>query len=83
VISFGVVRGAIQVPPDGNPVLLGPDHQTTGGYPLAGVVCEADWPLAAQLCPGAQLTFREISISEARFTLVRVMQDFERTIGAL
>jgi antagonist of KipI len=63
--SLGVVRGAIQVPPGGNPVILSADHQTTGGYPLLGVVAQADWPILAQLQPGDSLRFVEISREEA------------------
>ncbi|HKP53493.1 MAG TPA: 5-oxoprolinase subunit PxpB [Chloroflexia bacterium] len=63
--SLGVVRGAIQLPPGGNPVVLGADHQTTGGYPLLGVVAQADWPALAQLQPGDHLRFMEISREEA------------------
>lgn len=66
IASFGVVRGAIQLSLGGNPVILGADHQTTGGYPLIGVVAEADWPQLAQLCPGSRVRFREISVGEAR-----------------
>ena len=40
--SEGATRGAIQVPPNGLPVILGPDHPVTGGYPVAGVVVDAD-----------------------------------------
>ena len=63
--SFGVVRGAIQVPPGGQPVVLSADHQTTGGYPLLGVVAQADWPILAQLRPGDRVRFVEISRNEA------------------
>jgi KipI family sensor histidine kinase inhibitor len=65
LISFGVVRGAIQLPPDGSPLLLNVDHQTTGGYPLLGVVIRADWPLVAQLAPGATVRFKEVTVDEA------------------
>jgi antagonist of KipI len=64
--SFGVVRGAIQLPPGGAPVVLGVDHQTTGGYPLLGVVIEADLPILAQLAPGATVRFVPGSVEEAR-----------------
>jgi len=40
--SRPMVRGAIEVPPDGQPIVLGPEHPTTGGYPLIGVVASAD-----------------------------------------
>jgi biotin-dependent carboxylase-like uncharacterized protein len=44
LLSHGVVRGAVQLPPDGTPLILLADHQTTGGYPVAGVVARADHP---------------------------------------
>ncbi len=56
--SEGVVTGAIQVPPSGQPIVLGPDHPTTGGYPVLAVVSAADLPLAGQLAPGASVRFR-------------------------
>jgi allophanate hydrolase subunit 2 len=50
--------GALQVPPDGRPVLFGPDAPTTGGYPVVAVVREVDLDLAAQLRPGETVRFR-------------------------
>jgi biotin-dependent carboxylase-like uncharacterized protein len=50
--SEGTTRGAIQVPPNGLPVILGPDHPVTGGYPVVGVVVAADMDKVAQLRPG-------------------------------
>ncbi|TGD89801.1 5-oxoprolinase/urea amidolyase family protein [Mycolicibacterium sp. CH28] len=50
--SEGAARGAIQVPPNGQPVILGPDHPVTGGYPVIGVVIDADTDKAAQVRPG-------------------------------
>lgn len=50
--SEGATRGAIQVPPNGLPVILGPDHPVTGGYPVAGVVVERDIDTLAQVRPG-------------------------------
>lgn len=50
--SEGATRGAIQVPPNGLPVILGPDHPVTGGYPVAGVVVDADIDKVAQIRPG-------------------------------
>ncbi|MFL5804293.1 MAG: biotin-dependent carboxyltransferase family protein [Roseiflexaceae bacterium] len=64
--SLGVLPGVVQVPPDGAPILLMADAQTTGGYPIAGVVIGADLPLAAQLLPGDRLRFALASIEEAR-----------------
>jgi biotin-dependent carboxylase-like uncharacterized protein len=50
--SEGATRGAIQVPPNGLPVILGPDHPVTGGYPVIGVVGDADIDKIAQIRPG-------------------------------
>jgi biotin-dependent carboxylase-like uncharacterized protein len=50
--SEGATRGAIQVPPNGLPVILGPDHPVTGGYPVIGVVAERDIDKVAQVRPG-------------------------------
>lgn len=55
--SEGVVRGAIQVPPGGQPVILGPDHPVTGGYPVIGVITDHDVDLAAQVRPGQTARF--------------------------
>lgn len=59
--SEGVVRGAIQVPPSGEPVLFLSDHPVTGGYPVVAVVLCADVDLAAQARPGQPIQFREVS----------------------
>jgi biotin-dependent carboxylase-like uncharacterized protein len=53
--SEGAARGAIQVPPNGLPVILGPDHPVTGGYPVAGVMIDEDIDKLAQLRPGQQV----------------------------
>lgn len=53
----GMVAGALQVPPDGNPVLFLADHPVTGGYPVIAVVRSADLPRAAQLRPGDRIRF--------------------------
>ncbi|OBG35298.1 allophanate hydrolase [Mycobacterium alsense] len=50
--SEGIARGAIQVPPNGLPVILGPDHPVTGGYPVVGVVTDEDVEKIAQVRPG-------------------------------
>lgn len=56
--SEGVVRGAVQLPPDGRPVIFGPDRPTTGGYPVVGVLTDASCDLLAQLRPGQRVRFR-------------------------
>ncbi|PND59423.1 allophanate hydrolase [Mycobacterium sp. ENV421] len=56
--SEGAIRGAIQVPPNGQPVILGPDHPVTGGYPVIGVVTDADTDTVAQIRPGQSVRLR-------------------------
>ncbi|MFD7437093.1 biotin-dependent carboxyltransferase family protein [Streptomyces sp. NPDC059861] len=55
--SEGMVLGAVQVPPDGRPVVFLADHPTTGGYPVIAVVRTADLPAAAQAAPGTPVRF--------------------------
>jgi allophanate hydrolase subunit 2 len=53
----GLIPGAIQIPPDGQPVLFLADHPVTGGYPVIGVIDRADVCQTAQLRPGQTLRF--------------------------
>jgi biotin-dependent carboxylase-like uncharacterized protein len=57
LLSEGLVTGSIQVTSAGQPILLGPDHPTTGGYPVIAVVVAHDLALAGQLGPGATVRF--------------------------
>ncbi|MEO6880550.1 MAG: biotin-dependent carboxyltransferase family protein [Mycobacteriaceae bacterium] len=57
--SEGVVRGAVQVPPSGQPVLFLADHPVTGGYPVVAIVIDADVDRAAQARPGQPIRFKE------------------------
>ncbi len=81
--SFPVLRGAIQLPPDGGPLLLGVDHQTTGGYPLLGVVAQADWPVMAQLLPGERVRFVAIGVAEAREAYARSQASLQKGMRLL
>lgn len=58
--SEGMVCGALQVPPSGQPTLFLADHPVTGGYPVIAVVLPADVPRAAQVRPGQRITFRRV-----------------------
>ncbi|WP_409473289.1 biotin-dependent carboxyltransferase family protein [Streptomyces sp. HC307] len=58
--SEGVVLGAVQVPPDGRPVVFLADHPTTGGYPVIAVVGASDLPAAAQAVPGTPVRFAAV-----------------------
>jgi biotin-dependent carboxylase-like uncharacterized protein len=81
--SFGVVPGCIQVPPDGVPIVLLADAQTTGGYPVAAVTIAADLPRLAQLRPGAVVRFAEVSIEAATEALRRQHADLARGAAIL
>lgn len=61
----GTALGAIQVPGDGQPIILGPDRPVTGGYAKIGTVIAADFPLVAQAVSGALLRFRPVTLAEA------------------
>ncbi len=56
--SEPTLPGAVQLPADGQPILLGPDSGTTGGYPVLGIVCDDDLHHAGQAAPGTALRFR-------------------------
>jgi allophanate hydrolase subunit 2 len=56
--SEGLIRGAVQVPPSGLPLIFGADHPVTGGYPVIAVVTEAGCDRAAQLRPGDRVRLR-------------------------
>ena len=58
LLSEGVVRGSVQVPPGGEPVLFLADHPVTGGYPVVAVARDADVDLAAQVVPGQSISIR-------------------------
>lgn len=64
--SAGVCRGVMQLPPDGNPILLLADHQTTGGYPVIGVTAGVEGRRLAQLRPGDAVRFVPCGLAEAQ-----------------
>ncbi len=64
--SQGVLPGAVQVPPDGQPIILGWDGPVTGGYPVIAGVIAADLPRLAQVRQGDTLRFATIDVAEAR-----------------
>ena len=70
LLSEPVAFGTVQLPPDGRPIVLMADRQTTGGYPRIGEVATVDLPLLAQLKPGDSLRFRPCSVDEAQARLL-------------
>ncbi len=63
--SEGLIRGVIQVPADGKPIILLSDHGTIGGYPKIALVISADLDKVAQLTPGTKIKFKEVTLDEA------------------
>ena len=66
IASVAVFPGTVQVPPDGQPIVLLADGQTIGGYPVLGQVIAADLPKAAQLRPGDEVWLLPVSLAEAQ-----------------
>ncbi|MDO9220458.1 MAG: biotin-dependent carboxyltransferase family protein [Thiobacillus sp.] len=64
--SQGLLPGAVQVPPDAQPIILGWDGPVTGGYPVIAGVIAADWPQLAQLKPGDTVRFETIEVEAAQ-----------------
>jgi antagonist of KipI len=83
LLSEGVAFGTVQLPPDGMPIVLMADRQTTGGYPRIGEVASIDLPLIAQLKPGDRLRFRPISIDEAQELYLTYEQDLAQARAAI
>ena len=63
--SEGLIKGVIQVPADGNPIIMLSDHGTIGGYPKIGVVISADYDKLVQLAPGTKIKFKEVDLASA------------------
>ena len=79
MISEAVAFGTIQVPPEGQPIVLMADRQTTGGYPKIADVISVDLLLLAQVKPGESVRFAPVTLEEAQeLYLLR-----EREIGLL
>lgn len=76
LLTEGIALGAIQVPPDGQPIILFVDQQTTGGYPKIANVISVDLPRIGQLRPRAAITFQPVSIPQA----VELLRQQERSL---
>ena len=71
LISEPVTFGSIQVPADGNPIILMADRQTTGGYAKIGQVIQADLSRLAQMKPGQTIYFQPVTLTQAEEALAR------------
>lgn len=74
IVSDGVVPGSIQVPANGQPIVLLADAQTSGGYPKIATVIRADLPRLAHLRPGEEIRFAAVDHAAARAALLRRTQ---------
>lgn len=79
ILSEGICHGAIQIPADGQPIVLLNDRQTIGGYPKIGSVIAQDTALLAQKLPGAEVEFEEIELATAHNLLCIAQKKFEQT----
>lgn len=79
LLSEGVSFGTVQVPPDGQPIVLMAERQSTGGYPKIAHVASVDLPLLAQMAPGQALRFELITTDRAQ----ALLEDRERTLARL
>ncbi|MBS4196915.1 5-oxoprolinase subunit C family protein [Lederbergia citri] len=73
----GTTFGSIQVPPDGNPIILMAERQPTGGYPKIGDIISIDLPRLSQFRPGEQILFQEISLKEAQQLLIAQQKELK------
>jgi antagonist of KipI len=79
MLTEGVPLGAIQVPPDGQPIILFVEHQTTGGYPKPGNVISADFCRLGQLRPRGQVHFEAVTMEQA----LTALQEQEKWLYSL
>ena len=81
--SEGLIKGVIQIPADGNPIIMLSDHGTIGGYPKIGVVISADYDKLVQLSPGSKIKFQEIDFSNAETLFKLYEMDTQNLISQL
>ena len=79
MLTEGVPLGAIQVPPDGQPIILFVEHQTTGGYPKPANVISADFWKLGQLRPRDQVRFQQVAMEDA----IELLRDQEQWLYSL
>ncbi|MGQ0694399.1 MAG: biotin-dependent carboxyltransferase family protein [Nitrospiraceae bacterium] len=82
-ISDGTAMGALQVPPDGQPILLMADRQPSGGYPKSAVVISADLHLAGQLLPGDTIHFQTTTLPEAQAAMKAQWNELQQVLPSV
>jgi antagonist of KipI len=81
LLTEGVALGAVQLPPDGQPIILFVDQQTTGGYAKLAHVISADLPKVGQLRPGDRVRFRTVDLTTAQEALWQQERELRSTCG--
>ena len=81
IVSDGVTPGAIQVPANGQPIVLLADGQTVGGYPKIATVIQADLPRLAHLRPGTRVRFAAVDRAEARRAAQQAAERWQRWLA--
>ena len=79
--SEGITKGAIQVPADGQPIVLLTDHPTIGGYPKIANVISADYDLLIQKIPGTKISFKSVELKKAEKAFKLYCEDIKKTLG--
>ncbi|XQY91720.1 biotin-dependent carboxyltransferase family protein [Metabacillus sp. HB246100] len=83
MLSEAVVHGTIQIPPDGQPIILLVDRQTTGGYPKLAQIASIDLSLVAQMKPGERIQFTDITIEDAEHLYLEREERFKQLVGSI
>ena len=81
--SEGLLKGVIQIPADGNPIIMLSDHGTIGGYPKIGVVASVDYDRLVQISPGSKIKFKEINLSDAETLFKLYEMDTQNLINQI
>lgn len=81
LISRGVPAGAVQIPENGKPIVLGVDHPTTGGYPVIACIAGVDLDNLGRCTPGEKVSFRPVSVDQARATWRQREEQLARIFG--
>ncbi|MFC5602058.1 biotin-dependent carboxyltransferase family protein [Sporosarcina koreensis] len=83
MVSEAVTYGSIQVPQDGNPIILAADRQTTGGYPKIGQMATIDFTKLAQAKAGDRLSFKEVTIEESQMLFAKQDRNLKELRAAI
>ena len=81
--SEGLLKGVIQVPADGNPIIMLSDHGTIGGYPKIGVIASVDYDRLVQITPGSKIKFKEIELNDAETLFKLYEMDTQNLISQI